>query len=122
MGVSHILKDRRKELNYTLLDIAKKVGVSEATVQRWESGNIKNLRYEKIIALANILEISPSHLMGWDDECETKELHNDPSKIDSLMEQLNDEGQEKVVEYAEGLIALGKYKKHGQFELGQKEA
>lgn len=26
-----------------------------------------------------------------------------------------------VVEYAEGLIALGKYKKHGQFELGQKE-
>lgn len=122
MGVSHILKDRRKELNYTLLDIAKKVGVSEATVQRWESGNIKNLRYEKIIALADILEMSPSHLMGWDDNVGESFSCENPPIILHLMEQLNDEGQEKVVEYAEGLIALGKYKKHGQSELDQKEA
>ena len=34
MAVSNVLKIRRKELDYTLLDTAKKVGVSEATVQR----------------------------------------------------------------------------------------
>ncbi|WP_368234184.1 LexA family protein [Anaerotruncus rubiinfantis] len=68
MALSDILKNRRKALGYTLLDIAKKVGVSEATVQRWESGNIKNLRQERIAKLSEILEVSPSTLMGWETE------------------------------------------------------
>lgn len=117
MGVSQVLKIRRKELNYTLLDIAKKIGVSEATVQRWESGNIKNLRYDKIVALADILEISPAYLMGWE-----KINDNDRSKISSFMNQLNAEGQEKVLDYASDLVASGKYKKHSEPGMGQKEA
>ena len=46
-SLSTRLKQRRKELGYTLLQIAEYVGVSEATVQRWESGNIKSLRHRK---------------------------------------------------------------------------
>ena len=68
MGLSEILKMKRKELGYTLLDIAIKMGVSEATVQRWESGNIKNLRHERISRLAEILEVTPAFLMGWSEE------------------------------------------------------
>ena len=48
MVLEERMKNRRKELDLTLADIAKAVGVSEATVQRWESGKIKNLRYERI--------------------------------------------------------------------------
>lgn len=66
MAISDILKSRRKALGYTLLDVAKKMNVSEATVQRWESGNIKNLRQERIAKLAEVLEISPAELMGWE--------------------------------------------------------
>lgn len=61
------MRDRRKELDLTLADIAKAVGVSEATVQRWESGKIKNLRYERIPALAVALHTTPAYLMGWED-------------------------------------------------------
>lgn len=67
MSLSKVLKLRRSELGYTLLEIANKMGVSEATVQRWESGNIKSLRYERISQLANILEVSPAVLMGWEE-------------------------------------------------------
>lgn len=67
-NISAILKRRRKELGYTLLQIADAVGVSEATVQRWESGNIKTLRHENLVKLASILNISPAALMGWEDE------------------------------------------------------
>lgn len=105
MAVSNVLKIRRKELDYTLLDIAKKVGVSEATVQRWESGNIKNLRYDKIIALSEVLNISPAQLMGWDNDSS-----HDSSQILSIIEQLNAEGQEKVLNYAKDLVSSGNYK------------
>ena len=50
--LSSVLKKRRKELGLTLAQIASMVGVAEATVQRWESGNIKNVRHEKVAKLA----------------------------------------------------------------------
>ncbi len=67
MSLSEVLKKRRSELGYTLLEIADKMGVSEATVQRWESGNIKSLRQGRISQLADILRVSPAALMGWED-------------------------------------------------------
>lgn len=56
---------RRKELDLTLKEIAEKVGVSEATVQRWESGEIVNLRHKRIVKLAEVLKVHPGELMGW---------------------------------------------------------
>lgn len=64
--LSSVLKQRRKELGLTLAQIADAMGVAEATVQRWESGNIKSIRQEKIGKLAEILNVSPSALMGWE--------------------------------------------------------
>lgn len=64
--LSTVLKQRRKELGLTLAQIADAMDVSEATVQRWESGNIKSVRYDKINKLADILKIHPSAIMGWD--------------------------------------------------------
>lgn len=66
-SLSTILKTRRKELGLTLAQIADRMDVTEATVQRWESGNIKSVRHEKIAKLAEILQISPASLMGWEE-------------------------------------------------------
>lgn len=65
-SLSETLSRRRKEMGLTLLQIAEAMGVSEATVQRWESGNIKTLRYAKIGRLADILQVTPAALMGWE--------------------------------------------------------
>ncbi len=66
MGIKDILKDRRLELQLTLEDVAKRVGVSPATISRWESGDIANMRRDRIAALAEALQISPAVIMGWD--------------------------------------------------------
>lgn len=63
--LSSVLKRRRKELGLTLAQIADAMGVAEATVQRWESGNIKSIRHEKIGKLAELLNVNPAELMGW---------------------------------------------------------
>lgn len=66
IDVKDILKDRRLELELTLEDVAKRVGVSPATISRWESGDIANMRRDRIAALAEALQISPAVIMGWD--------------------------------------------------------
>lgn len=65
MSFSDVIKRRRAEQGLTLAEIAKQMDVTEATVQRWESGNIKNIKYERLVRLAEILRIDPSELMGW---------------------------------------------------------
>lgn len=60
------LKDRRKELGLTMKDVAEFVGVSEATISRWESGDIENMKRNRIAKLSKALQISPAVLMGWD--------------------------------------------------------
>lgn len=61
------LKSRRKELGLTLAQVADRVGTSEATVQRWENGSIKTLRHESIVKLAEVLDVTPAYLMGWEE-------------------------------------------------------
>lgn len=70
MATKDILKNRRKELNLSQKDVANYVGVSEATVSRWESGNIANMGRDKIALLSQILRTSPSVIAGYDDNDE----------------------------------------------------
>lgn len=68
MDFKDIIKTRRSKLGLTLDDIARYVGVSGATVSRWESGDIENIRRDKIAKLAEILRVTPSYLMGWEND------------------------------------------------------
>jgi transcriptional regulator with XRE-family HTH domain len=71
MEMNEKIKTRREELGLTLQEIGDYLGVSKATVQRYESGEIKNLKLESIEKLAEILKISPAFLMGWEEKKET---------------------------------------------------
>ena len=67
MKSNEIIRSRRQELGYTLKDIANAVGVSEATVSRWESGDIKNMRRDRVAALSRVLDLPPAVLMDWEE-------------------------------------------------------
>lgn len=66
-SVGKLIYDRRTELGITQKELADFVGVSEATVSRWESGHIDNMRRDRIAALSKILRMSPPAIMGIDD-------------------------------------------------------
>ncbi len=67
-SVGRLIYDRRNELQITQKEVADSVGVSEATVSRWESGHIDNMRRDRIAALAKVLRISPLAIMGVDEK------------------------------------------------------
>ena len=59
------IKEMRKKNGLTLLEVAEYLGVQEATVQRYESGAIKNMKHETICKLADLFGCDPRYLVGW---------------------------------------------------------
>lgn len=59
------IRSKRLQKGITLAQIADKLGVTEATAQRYESGSIKNIPYEHMCSYGEILGCSPAYLMGW---------------------------------------------------------
>lgn len=70
------IKERRLAKGLTLLEVAEKLGVKEATAQRYESGAIKNIPYETVEYLATILDCSPEYLMGWTNRINRKSIYH----------------------------------------------
>lgn len=61
------MKNRREELNMSYQTLSEKVGISKSTLQRYETGYIKNMPVDKLEEIANALNVSPAYLMGWED-------------------------------------------------------
>lgn len=73
MCFSKRMKQTREKQGMTLAELGRKIGKTEATVQRYESGNIKNLKNDTIESIARALNANPAFLMGWVDGDNKKE-------------------------------------------------
>lgn len=73
MELKTIIANKRNELGLTLEDVAKICNVSISTVKRWESGEIVDIKRDKVVKLAQALHTTPAYIMGWEEEDKTKE-------------------------------------------------
>lgn len=108
------LKQRRKELGLTMHEVADSVGVSEATISRYESGNIQNMRQNRIAKYAQVLRVPASAFV--DENMITKgaaaSMHklksapiaNDRSAVIDRINALSDEDFEKLSGKLEGYL------------------
>lgn len=64
------VKQQRQRLGYSYQDLANITGMSKSTLQRYETGGIKNLPLDRLQVLASALEVTPEYIMGWADETE----------------------------------------------------
>jgi transcriptional regulator with XRE-family HTH domain len=121
MGLKENIKQRRLELNLTLEEVAKHLNVSKPTIQRYESGVIDNIPYQKIEQLAEVLKVTPSWLMGWEKDFISKDevkvlrgflAHLSKLDIDYLIEKNKmSVNSEEVLKLAMKAIRLDKYSK-----------
>lgn len=58
--------EARKNAGLTMEELGKIVGVSRATIKRYESGEISNIPDDKIEKIAKATKVSEAFLMGWD--------------------------------------------------------
>lgn len=65
------IRDRRLELDLSYQDLADKTGMSKSTLQRYETGFIKNIPLSKVEVLAKALRVTPEYLMGWEEKAES---------------------------------------------------
>lgn len=99
MNANELIKQRRKELNLTQKEVANCVGVSEATVSRWESGDIANMGRDKIALLSKVLNISPSIIAGYDEDISSYSDDKLDKEIIKVFSRLSDEKQKQALDY-----------------------
>lgn len=75
----NIIKNLRTERDLTQEEVGKIIGASKQTLHKYENGIITNIPQDKIEALANLFDVSPSYIMGW--EKDKTDISNIPGVI-----------------------------------------
>lgn len=81
------IHEARKNAGLTLEELGKLVGVSKATIKRYETGEITNIPSDRIEAIAKATGVSESFIMGWEHlKKENAEFHASILKDARLLE------------------------------------
>ena len=80
MEMNQKIKELRLMRGMTLEQVGDLVGVGKSTVKKWESGQIANMRRDKIAKLAYALGTTPAYLMGWENESTNEEKPPTPEE------------------------------------------
>lgn len=116
------IQSKRIELKLSYQDLANKTGLSKSTLQRYETGSIRNIPLDKLEILANALEVSPMWIIGYDlpIERESSNNINPDSKANIILNNfnlLNEEGKDEAIKRIQELTELSKYKKENVAKL-----
>lgn len=123
------LKKMKAASGKTTAEIAKGSGIPEPTLEKLFAGATKDPKLPTMQKLVYYLGYTLEDLCR--DEKSTPAPSKDDegvltkeelSRISAAMSQLNEEGRERVVEYAEDLAAGGRFKKPCSAEMGKKKA
>lgn len=127
MSIGKRIKLLRTKRGISIDELAAKLGKNRTTIYRYENGDIENLPLDILNPLANALDTTPAHLMGWSakDMISTKISDGEEEAVYSSMNEtyvrhveawhsmfgmdpFTDEEHEKLMEYGKFLISMRK--------------
>ncbi|QUH28256.1 helix-turn-helix domain-containing protein [Vallitalea guaymasensis] len=98
MEIGERIKKRRKDLNMSQEELAFKLGYkSRSSINKIEKSG-RDLPQSKIKTIADVLGVTPSYIMGWEDSSNTK-LDTTKTIATDATADLTKEEQEKVIKY-----------------------
>ena len=83
MNTGDKLRIRRRELGLTLQAVGDACGVTKSTVRKWETGDIANMRRDRLIQLANVLCVTVDYIL----DVETDEDANEMEEYLTLLRE-----------------------------------
>lgn len=121
MSVGNTIKKLRLDKGMTQAELGALLGVKKAAVQKWESGQVQNLKHSTIRSLCEIFNVNPivfvfesneifnservKHQLGLIEEVQ-KTYGKEVIKIMEIFLELNEVNQTKVLDYAYDLSVI----------------
>lgn len=99
-STSNKLAQRREELGLTLEQVGEIVGVGKSTVRKWEKGDIKNMRRDKIPLLAKALRVPIEFIMG----IESNPNLSSPSTSNNTLPSLTTKDERSIQKRLESVL------------------
>ena len=118
------LKELRAERNLYQKDIASMLGIDRTTYAKYETGDSEP-NFETLKKIAEIFNVTTDYLLGRTEQKEapipdSEDGLSEPERhLVVLYRDLNNEGQEKLIDYADDLVSSGKYIKSDSSGLGK---
>lgn len=88
MNMSDRIKERRMAMGMTQEELGEKLGLQKSAIAKYENGRVENIKRTVIKQMADVLECSPSYLLGFDAEYSRSDLKeiviSDPNDIKLL--------------------------------------
>ena len=114
MKVGERIKTYRLDKGWTQEELGKQLGVGEAAIQKYESGQVQNLKSSTIKTLCAIFDARPFDFIFVDFPEDKPEIIIQNSAYDELMTllpKLNSAAYRKLIDYASDLHEIPKYRK-----------
>ena len=96
--------------------VAKELSIASGTVTEWKTGK-RTPRNATLLKIAQFFGVSTDYLLTEKALPEQEEPNIATKRLMELYNELNTEGQEKLLDYADDLVTSGKYKKDGKIQL-----
>lgn len=105
----------RKEKGWTQDELGAKLDpkVNKAAITKWESGKVENIKRNHIAQMSKLFNIRPSELMGFEDYKDNTVQFDSMTghKLLYYLQELNKDGQDRLLDYLEELTQIDKYRK-----------
>lgn len=116
MEIGEVIRYYRQRRGLTLEEVGNACDVSKGTVLRWETGEIRNIRRDKIAKLSMILNISPITLIDCeiptnDDTISTSDFLNQLGVLLQRVRDLEQSDKQQIMSFVSMTIEYKTLKK-----------
>lgn len=105
------IAEARYERGWTQEQLAEAIGTTQATVQRWESGQVVP-QVSRLEDISRAMGVTLSFLLGIDSEKQAPDLSSQEQELVDIMRTITPEGQRQLMIYARGIAST--YSKNNQ--------
>jgi len=119
MSFASRLRERREALNLKQSELGHMLGITGSAIGNYENG-ISSPKADILYRVFDVLQCDANYLFQ-DEMSENHESGQSEKErhLLDVMRQMNDEGQQKVVEYADDLLSTGRYIKIHSISMGK---
>lgn len=125
MTMGERIKYHRDNLGMTQDELGEILGVQKSAIAKYENGKVENIKRSTIQKMAELFDVSPCYLMGFDADIEEeRQLAKEVTLIQavqdqwgkkavqvlSILKELNEEGKAKAVTALEDISEVPKYR------------